>query len=170
MKKWTKKKIIISVLVAMLVVYVVDAFYVPYKEIEIDYLGTMRGGRTQMFFKNPEEWTERDIEGYMYNYYTGYRTCSGEFIIERYGIYEFDFEPDIDREKQYVLSYGYPIKSLQYTKEYKTKRDKGYYSRAKMDVENYQEGVWFIYKMEDIHLGNMIYEEVDYIDGLGTGE
>ena len=126
----------------------------------------MRGGRTQIFLKSPEDWTEKDIEGYMYNFYTGYRTCSGEFIIERYGIYEFDFAPDIEAQKKYVMSYGYPIKSLQYTRKYTTKRDKGYYNRAKMDTENYQEGVWFIYKMEDIHLGNMIYEEVDYIDGV----
>lgn len=154
-KKWTKKKIIISVLVAMLVVYVVDAFYVPYKEVEIEYLGSVSGDYRDEFFLEPDVWTGYRIDEYAYNRYMGYYTCEGGLVLS---MFEMDFTSDIDKDKQYVVSYDYPIKFLQYTKEYEGYGDEGYYNRAKMDVENYQEGVWFIYQMEDIHLRNMFYD------------
>ena len=161
-----KRRIILLAVIGILIIYLFDAFYVPYKEIKIEYLGIMKGEDRQIFWIKPEDWTDEDIEGYMYNFYTGYVTFYGQDIIDRYDNGNYEFRLDIEDEQRYVMSYGYPIKSLQYTRKHTAKRDKGYYNRAKMDTENYREGVWFIYKMEDIHLGNMIYEEVDYIDGV----
>lgn len=165
-KKIIKGIIIISctMVIALLVdMCVWEICYGPWpycnKKAELTYLGTAAGECPYFKDENgkldPEQWKEKK---YVYCCCQSYICIGGgmETFSEECRInYNFDFT--FREGHRYVCAYGYPLKILRYTEKYTTYNGK-YYNRAKLDKKNYHEGIWYIYEIDDINIGDMSEE------------
>ena len=148
------------VIAFMLLVCLLHDLYIPYRKLMFEYVGSA-SGKLSIIKSEPEEWEQ---EKYVYNTFEGYfsvRKKGWDFCVKECEWHDFDFQPELKEDEEYVCTYGYRLKTLEYLHKNKTKMSKGYYNRATLYKDDYQDGVYFFYKLKgknDIHLGSMSEE------------
>lgn len=141
----------------ILILYQINALYIPYKQLSFEYKGKA-SGKLNIIMNEPEEWVQ---EKYVYNTYEGYFTVrkrGWDFCVKECEWHDFDFQPELAEDEEYVCTYGYRLKTLEYSRRKRTKKSKGYYNRATLSTDDFQENVYYFYKIkaaDSIHLGGM---------------
>lgn len=172
--KFMKRKIIIittGILLMLVVGFgVLCLRYSDYnREIKLTYIGSAYGECPYFTEEDgnvyPERWADRK---YVYNYCQSYISIKSEKGIRAFSEecnLKLEFGFVFNEGHNYICAYGYPLKELKYSEIYTT--DSGwFYNRAKIDKENYKEGVWYFYEIEDVNIASMLEERefVSYID------
>ena len=157
-----KKRIICLSIIGILLLFI-SIFYkpnIPYEEIPFEYVGSASGRKNMLWDGQPETWAD---EEYVYETWNGYyiiedeevwNICAGEGACE---FSNLDFEPQFEDNQFYVWTYGYRLKTLEYSPKKRTSWDDKYYNRATLWTDDYQEGTFYFYKIGEIgnELGNM---------------
>lgn len=164
--KSTIKNIALIIAFILLVRLIYD-LYIPYKKLMFEYVGSA-SGKLNIIKNEPEEWVQ---DTYVYNTYEGYfsvRKKGWDFCVKECEWHDFDFQPELKEDEEFVCTYGYRLKSLEYSPKNKTKMSKGYYNRATLCKDDYQNEVYFFYRIKGgkgVHLGSMSEEnERDHIE------
>lgn len=133
---------IVSIFLILILVHIIYKLYMSYyKSLEFQYEGSALGNYDYM---------ETDVseDEYVYNGTTGYFSVGKkgwDHYLDEYvcAWHDFDFQPDLKGDEEYVCTYGYRLKTLEYSPKNKTKMSKGYYNRATLCKDDYQNGVYF---------------------------
>lgn len=169
MKKKIIKRIIIFAIVLIIAPLVYfsawELYYGPYpycrEKVELTYLGSATGEcpyfKDENGLVDPEKWKEKK---FVYCWCQSYVCFKQEDHIKAFSEecnlnYNFDFT--FREGHRYVCAYGYPLKTLGYSK-YGFTYAGAFYNRARLDKKNYNEGVWYFYEIEDINIGDMSFE------------
>lgn len=161
--------ILCTVVIVLLVDFCVwEICYGPWpycdKKVELTYLGTATGECPYFKDENgkmdPEQWKEKKHVYCGCQCYICIKEGMETFNEECNLSYNFDFT--FREGHRYVCAYGYPLKILRYSENHITYNGE-YYNRARLDKKNYHEGVWYIYEIDNINIGDMS-EELDLID------
>lgn len=155
-----KRKILLLMILALLLLGSIKLFCTPYKKIDLNYIGSISGNCSFFMNENDEtvskEWEKR---AYVYNgcqSYISFRGTEGfEAIAEACSFDSNDFTYDFKEECQYICAYEYPLASLEYSEKYITLNGRQYYNRARLDKKNYEKRMWFFYEIEDVNIGSM---------------
>lgn len=138
----------------ILLVRLINNLYIPYRELMFEYVGSA-SGKLSIIKSEPEEWEQ---EKYVYNTYEGYFSVSKkrwEVCVKECEWQDFDFQPKLQEDEEYVCTYGYRLKTLEYSPRKRTKMSKGYYNRATLCKDDYRDEVYYFYKIKGVHLGSM---------------
>lgn len=160
-------RVSIIIIFFLLGIYNFNKFYIPYEEIPFEYAGKASGKVSMVAWMEAEDWAN---EKYVYSSWNGYFIIENEEvwnICAREGACEFssiDFAPQFKDNQVYICTYGYRLKTLEYSTKKRTSWSKGYYNRATLWTDDYQEGIYYFYKIDGIgqRLGNMLEENDAY--------
>lgn len=138
--------------------------YIPYEELPFEYAGSAYGKSRIIATGVPEEWAKKE---YVYNHYNGYFIITEkawDFCAKACEFSKLDFEPQFEENQVYVCTYGYRLKTLEYSTEKRTSWSNGYYNRATLWTDDYQEGTFYFYEIGEIghELGNMLEDNEAY--------
>ncbi|MBD5454758.1 MAG: hypothetical protein HDR30_10650 [Lachnospiraceae bacterium] len=167
-----KKRIICISIIGILLLFIIYIFYepnIPYEEIPFEYAGSASGKLNMIVWHEAEDWADKE---YVYNSFDGYfiigdeevwNSCAGEGACE---FSDLDFEPQFEDNRVYVCTYGYQLKTLEYSTKKRTSWSKKYYNRATLWTDDYQEGTFYFYKIGEIghELGNMLEDNDETAD------
>ena len=164
------KKIILAALAIIIGIFSIRILYFvyeinfSYKELPFEYAGSASGKLQIIVTDNPEKWAE---EKYVYSSYNGYFILYAEewdFCARACEFSDLDFEPQFEENQVYICTYGYRLKTLEYSTRKRTSWSKGYYNRATLWTDDYQEGTFFFYKIGEIgkELGTMLEDNEEY--------
>lgn len=130
-----------------------NEFLGKYEPIELVYLGSGEGVLDKNFMCGPENYTKQQ---YLFCDY-GYGILDKE-TISRCNLHNLDFDLIIKKNKKYIYSYCVPLEKLEYCKNLLTVNQE-YYNRATCVTDEYQDGIYYFYEIDDINIGTMWYEE-----------
>ena len=167
-----KKRIICISIIGILLLFIIYIFYepnIPYEEIPFEYAGSASGKLNMIVWHEAEDWADKE---YVYNSWDGYFIIQDEEVwnvCAREGACEFsdlDFEPQFEDNQVYVCTYGYRLKTLEYSTKKRTSWSKRYYNRATLWTDDYREGTYYFYKIGEIghKLGNMLEDNDETAD------
>lgn len=160
MKINIKRFIIIAILLILAyeifdtIRYVGKVFY---NRAEITYLGTAKGKESTRF-DPPGFWLSFKYlySGNGYDFFDSAGIYN--YIKKETNFHDLDFDLEIKKGKVYIYSYGVPIKKLEYYKG-RTTVWGDYYNRAVFSKEEFTDGIYYFYEMDDIGLGDMSLED-----------
>ena len=167
-----KKRIIYISIIGILLLFIIYIFYepnIPYEEIPFEYAGSASGKLNIIVWHEAEDWAN---EEYVYSSYDGYFILYEEiweFCAKACEFSGLDFEPQFEDNQVYVCTYGYQLKTLEYSTKKRTSWSKKYYNRATLWTDDYQEGTFYFYKIGEIgnELGNMLEDKAAYSHWFG---
>lgn len=138
--------------------------YISYEELPFEYAGSACGRLDIVAVGEPEEWGK---EEYVYNQYNGYFIItekSWDFCAKACEFSDLDFEPQFEENHTYICTYGYRLKTLEYSTEKRTSWSNGYYNRAILWTDDYHEKTYYFYEIGEIgnELGNMLEDNEAY--------
>lgn len=138
--------------------------YISYEELPFEYAGSACGRLDIVAVGEPEEWGK---EEYVYNQYNGYFIItekSWDFCAKACEFSDLDFEPQFEENHTYICTYGYRLKTLEYSNEKRTGWSHGYYNRATLCTDDYHEKTYYFYEIGEIgnELGNMLEDNEAY--------
>lgn len=136
-----------------------------YLPIKMTYLGSAKGKMAEHYFDIPEHWLCYDYLccGNGYDCFSTQKEFEFERQAARCNFHDFDFELEFREGKMYIYSYGVPLKKLEYSKWHITDIGHYYYSRAYFDKEEFQEGIYYFYEIDNVGIGNMGLEPLPYL-------
>ena len=178
-KREKTKKIAILIIVVIIVVVIIVAACILYRfhqsreqemtedgwiNVELCYIGSAHGRLNIVAVGVPEEWAKKE---YVYNQYNGYFIItekSWDFCAKACEFSDLDFEPQFEENHAYVCTYGYQLKTLEYSTEKRTSWSNGYYNRATLWTDDFHEKTYYFYEIGEIghELGNMLEDNEEY--------
>lgn len=136
-----------------------------YLPIKMTYLGSAKGNKSELF-DEPSFWLNFR---YLYcgeGYYCFLTQEEYEFEdnIQNCHFHDFDFDLEIKAGKMYIFSYGVPLKKMEYCKGHVTEIGHHYYNRAVFDKEDFEEGIYYFYEIDDVGIGSMMSEDMYWFE------